>query len=81
MSKQSTLSVAADQFQVRSDITFLNHGSFGACPRPVFEIYQEWQRRSAGSAQKIPRPTLVSLPPLPSSANTIGILYAWRATS
>jgi isopenicillin-N epimerase len=35
----------ADQFLLRPDITFLNHGSFGACPRPVFEVYQDWQRQ------------------------------------
>lgn len=34
----------AEQFLLRRDITFLNHGSFGACPRPVFAVYQEWQR-------------------------------------
>lgn len=39
------LPVAADEFQVREDVTFLNHGSFGACPRPVFEVYREWQRK------------------------------------
>lgn len=32
-----------DQFLLRSDIVFLNHGSFGACPRQVFEAYQNWQ--------------------------------------
>jgi isopenicillin-N epimerase len=31
-------------FLLRPDVTFLNHGSFGACPQPVFDIYQEWQR-------------------------------------
>jgi isopenicillin-N epimerase len=32
-----------DLFLLRSDVVFLNHGSFGACPRPVFEAYQRWQ--------------------------------------
>jgi len=32
-----------DLFLLRPDIIFLNHGSFGACPRPVFERYQAWQ--------------------------------------
>lgn len=32
-------------FLLDPNIIFLNHGSFGACPRPVFETYQAWQRR------------------------------------
>tara|TARA_Y100000768_G_scaffold332304_1_gene271876 strand:- start:780 stop:1895 length:1116 start_codon:yes stop_codon:yes gene_type:complete len=27
------------------DITFLNHGSYGACPIPVFKEYQKWQKK------------------------------------
>ena len=33
-------------FLIREDVTFLNHGSFGACSRPVFERYQWWQREA-----------------------------------
>jgi isopenicillin-N epimerase len=32
-------------FLLDPDVVFLNHGSFGACPRPVMDVYQEWQRR------------------------------------
>lgn len=38
------LAALGEQFLVRRDITFLNHGSYGACPRPVFDTYQAWQR-------------------------------------
>ncbi|MBC7480289.1 MAG: aminotransferase class V-fold PLP-dependent enzyme, partial [Pseudorhodobacter sp.] len=32
-------------FLLDPDVTFLNHGSYGACPRPVFEAYQRWQTK------------------------------------
>ncbi|MGY8823920.1 MAG: aminotransferase class V-fold PLP-dependent enzyme [Candidatus Latescibacterota bacterium] len=30
-------------FLLRPEVIFFNHGSFGACPRAVFEEYQRWQ--------------------------------------
>ncbi len=32
-------------FLLDPEIIFLNHGSFGACPTPIFETYQSWQRQ------------------------------------
>ena len=32
-----------EHFMLRDDVVFLNHGSYGACPRPIFENYQYWQ--------------------------------------
>ena len=38
------MSSLQDQFLLDPKIHFLNHGSFGATPRPVFQDYQHWQR-------------------------------------
>ncbi len=32
-------------FLLDPEVTFLNHGSFGAAPREVLDAYQDWQRR------------------------------------
>jgi isopenicillin-N epimerase len=59
-SRDPKLSAMRDLFLLDPGVTFLNHGSFGACPREVFEAQQHWQlemernpveflgRRSAG---------------------------------
>lgn len=39
------MSSLKDHFLLDPDIVFLNHGSYGAAPKPVFEAYQNWQLR------------------------------------
>jgi isopenicillin-N epimerase len=36
---------ARELFLLDPEVVYLNHGSFGACPRSVFDVYQEWQRK------------------------------------
>jgi isopenicillin-N epimerase len=33
------------EFLLDPGLIFLNHGSFGACPKSVMQVYQEWQLR------------------------------------
>ena len=44
MSLSLPLPHLAEQYLLDPDVVYLNHGSFGAVPRPVFESYQHWQR-------------------------------------
>ena len=44
MSLSLPLPHLADQYLLDPDVVYLNHGSFGAVPRPVFESYQRWQK-------------------------------------
>ena len=39
------MSSLKEYFLLDQNIVFLNHGSYGATPKPVFEAYQNWQLR------------------------------------
>lgn len=38
-----TQNILRQQFLLKDDITYLNFGAYGACPKPVFEKYQNFQ--------------------------------------
>jgi len=39
------MSSLREYFLLDPSVVFLNHGSYGATPKPVFEAYQDWQLR------------------------------------
>ena len=76
----------ARHFLLRDDVVFLNHGSFGACPRPVFETYQAFQReleaqpvaflgRELSGRMRIPRVELAEFLGT-SPENLVGVVNA-----
>lgn len=58
------------QFLLDPKITYLNHGSFGACPKPVFDNYQQWQREL--EAQPVQFITKNAFRYLKASKNALG---------
>ena len=45
ISYNDSMSTLKEYFLLDPAIVFLNHGSYGATPKPVFEAYQNWQLR------------------------------------
>ena len=41
---KSSLRLLKKQFQLDPKFTYLNHGSFGACPYPIFNEREKWQK-------------------------------------
>jgi len=64
----------AGEFMLRPDITFLNHGSFGAVPRVVFDAQTEWRRRLEAEPIELLAPSRRGTELLAASKEPVGKL-------
>ena len=53
LSERCMMNSLQDYFLLDPSVTFLNHGSFGATPKPVFKTYQRWQRELERQLQSL----------------------------
>ena len=59
--RRTTYSAAVRELFLRDRaVVYLSHGSYGACPRPVSERYQPWQRE----LERVPVQLMRRLPEL-----------------
>lgn len=65
--------VLKEQFLLEPSVVFLNHGSFGACPKPVFAEYQRWQLEMERQPVEFLQRRLHPL--LEESRNTLGSYF------
>lgn len=86
-SPEITESSLRSLFLLDKNLAFLNHGSFGACPRPVFDNYVEWIRRFEASpvlhhARKFPELMKAARETLGSFVGTApeNLVYVTNAT-
>lgn len=64
-------------FLLNPDVIYLNHGSFGACAKPIFEDYQKWQLKlEADSVQFM---TKIGVAGLKASREKMGEFISCKA--